>query len=581
MAEEPQVIRGIDWREAFPFTHIFRAFRIAIHPSKLVLAFLALTSLYLGGRVLDGLWPAQHRAMPGEIQRYEQAGSAQSFQDQKQRIRERAREVAAGYLTGRGKSQPEFKTAETAGALARDYPRAASKHVVFEAKRDLERDLAAANEAFNKDPKAQDALKRRTEAYESAFDKARDRWELAQAVGGAGLFDSFLRYQIEQVNKVWAGVLSWNWLGGLSEWMGQARGARLAAGALPANDGVVVATLKFFTVAPAWALRHHWVYFLLFGTLFLVVWSAFGGAIARIAAVHVADEGRKLSVKQGLTFGISKFLSFISAPIIPLGIVVAIGLVVAVGGLVFFGIPYVSAYVLEIVGAALFFVALIAGFVMTLVLLGTAGGFNLMYPTIAVEGSDSFDAISRSFSYVYSKPWRMLFYSLVALAYGALCYLFVRVFLWLMLVLTHFFAGLFVAREVGGIDSIWPLLWPAPSFASLPYELSTMPLPWGSSVAATLIAIWVYVTISLLGAFAISFYFSANTIIYYLLRREVDATEMDDVYLEQPEEDFVETPPAAAAPVTAPATASETSGDSASVPGETPPASSSDEPSAS
>ena len=37
---------------------------------------------------------------------------------------------------------------------------------------------------------------------------------------------------------------------------------------------------------------------------------------------------------------------------------------------------------------------------------GTVGGFGLMYPTVAVEGSDSFDAISRSFSYVFARPWR-------------------------------------------------------------------------------------------------------------------------------------------------------------------------------
>jgi len=44
----------------------------------------------------------------------------------------------------------------------------------------------------------------------------------------------------------------------------------------------------------------------------------------------------------------------------------------------------------------------------------------------------------------------------------------------------------------------------------------------------------------LLGAFAISFYFSANTIIYYLMRREVDATELDDVYVEETEDEFGE-----------------------------------------
>src|SRR5207237_6058421 len=41
MAEEPHVLRGINWREAFAFTNIFRAFRIAIHPSKLVLALMS------------------------------------------------------------------------------------------------------------------------------------------------------------------------------------------------------------------------------------------------------------------------------------------------------------------------------------------------------------------------------------------------------------------------------------------------------------------------------------------------------------------------------------------------------------
>ena len=40
-----------------------------------------------------------------------------------------------------------------------------------------------------------------------------------------------------------------------------------------------------------------------------------------------------------------------------------------------------------------------------------------------------------------------------------------------------------------------------------------------------------------------SFYFSANTIIYFLMRHEVDATEMDDVYLEQADDEFAEATP--------------------------------------
>src|SRR5262245_30960065 len=59
MADEQQgiVIRNIDWREVFPFTQLFRAFRVAVHPSKLILALVALLAIYVGGRVLDGVWP--------------------------------------------------------------------------------------------------------------------------------------------------------------------------------------------------------------------------------------------------------------------------------------------------------------------------------------------------------------------------------------------------------------------------------------------------------------------------------------------------------------------------------------------
>src|SRR5205807_9142299 len=121
---------------------------------------------------------------------------------------------------------------------------------------------------------------------------------------------------------------------------------------------------------------------------------------------------------------------------IPLIIVLVVGLIVTLGGLIG-NIPVLG----PVLVGLFFFLAIAAGFVMTLVLLGTGGGFNLMYPTIAVEGSDSFDAISRSFSYVYARPWRMLFYTVVAVLYGAVCYVFVRFFIAILLILTHHFVG--------------------------------------------------------------------------------------------------------------------------------------------
>ena len=53
MADEPQVIRGIDWKATFPFVSLFRGFRVAIHPSKLILALAALVLIFFGGKLLD------------------------------------------------------------------------------------------------------------------------------------------------------------------------------------------------------------------------------------------------------------------------------------------------------------------------------------------------------------------------------------------------------------------------------------------------------------------------------------------------------------------------------------------------
>jgi hypothetical protein len=324
----------------------------------------------------------------------------------------------------------------------------------------------------------------------------------------------------------------------------------LAPAATSVRAGVVPSLIRFFTVGPVWLLTQHPVYFPLLAIYFLALWAVFGGAISRIAAVHIARD-EKLSIRSAMRFSVGKFLSFLLAPIIPLLIVIALGLLVTVGSLALGNIPVIGPILIGI----FFVLALIAGFAMAVVLL-LVGGFNLMYPTIAVEGSDSFDAISRSFSYLYARPWRLGFYSAVAIIYGALTYQFVRLFIFLMLLLTHKFVGMGIYLHAENSAPLWTTMWPNPGTAArLSYDVDYMALTGPEAIGARLISCWVYLTIAMLGAFAISFYFSANTIIYYLMRREVDATEMDDVYLEQVEDEFSDAVPEVAA-VSAPPTAS-------------------------
>jgi len=159
-----------------------------------------------------------------------------------------------------------------------------------------------------------------------------------------------------------------------------------------------------------------------------------------------------------------------------------------------------------------------------------------MYPTIAVEGSDSFDAISRSFSYIFARPWRMGFYTLIAGVYGAICYLFVRFFAFLLLAAVRGSSKLAINLDSSSLIAIrgkLDAIWPAPAFGNLHPEIAWIGLNWSECVGAFLIWIWVGLVAAAVLAFVVSFFFSVNTTIYFLLRHRVDATDMEDVYLEE------------------------------------------------
>ena len=51
-----------------------------------------------------------------------------------------------------------------------------------------------------------------------------------------------------------------------------------------------------------------------------------------------------------------------------------------------------------------------------------------MWPTVSAEGTDSFDALSRSYSYTYQRPVNYLFYAAVAGVLGMLAWVVVLIF---------------------------------------------------------------------------------------------------------------------------------------------------------
>ena len=166
-----------------------------------------------------------------------------------------------------------------------------------------------------------------------------------------------------------------------------------------------------------------------------------------------------------------------------------------------------------------------------------------MYGTISAEGSDSFDALSRSYSYVYQSPWHYIWYGLVALAYGAIVVFFVG----LMGSFTVYLGKLGMSPTASMLSSRAPeylFVYAPTSFGWRDLLLGNAPesellatMSWYKFVGAFMVGVWLYLTFLMVVGFAYSFFWCESTIVYLLMRRKVDDTELDEVYLEDDELD--------------------------------------------
>ena len=280
----------------------------------------------------------------------------------------------------------------------------------------------------------------------------------------------------------------------------------------------VAANIRDCFKAVTWAVREHLIYCIIFFLIQLVVISIAGGAICRISALQFAQD-EKPGLTEALRFSINKFTSFVTSPLIALFIIIIIGLFIFLLGLIG-NIPRAG----ELIMAIFMLLALIAGALIAVVSIGTVAGFSLMFPAVAYDGSDCLDVINRSFNYVYAKPWRMGFYTAIAAVYGSLCYIFVRFFAFLLLLFTHLFL------QLGLNDKKLAAIWPGPTFTKLVDMPNLAEANWSVQIAGVIVYLLLLAVVALLVSFIISFYFSANTIIYSLMRKKVDNTPLEDVY---------------------------------------------------
>jgi len=256
----------------------------------------------------------------------------------------------------------------------------------------------------------------------------------------------------------------------------------------------------------------------------MIIWSVFAGAITRLTALELG-RGEKTGLKDSISFVMRKFWSYFWSPLTPiLGVLFFIACNVA-GGLLG-KIEFAG----EIAVAVGFPLAILSGFL--IVFLGIVGviGFILMFPAISSEGSDAFDAISRAYSYVLSRPLHFLSLFITLIVCGVILTFVAGYGACLVMKTSYFTVGLgmggklneirvFIAGLSGGSDTITSLN------------------PMSMRIAALFFMLYIVLIKIIVGSIIIAFTGSASTIAYLIMRKDVDGTEMDDIYVEANEED--------------------------------------------
>lgn len=529
MAEDKLEQREFNFRQIFPWTELFRGFQVALDPKKLLLAAAGILAMAVGWYVLAVAAFAWH-AKPQPTDPAYAGITGESEEATRQRAWQQFREDRARWnllLSYAGDASERFTDA---GDLA-------TKPEELEAHNP---DGKSFSEAINEVIKA---LQTTGESERKVVFDGKEHLVHAKPYGA-------LRSLPWDEDRGENPYLLATWQTGIT-----AQPGRLGEYFLTREVPVLIEPLRKF-IAPVLGLLtpggglYNSAYFLLVIVWTLVVWGLFGGAITRMASVQVA-RGEKISMREAVRFVWARYVSFLSAPLIPLLFVGIMVFLLSLYGLVFM-IPWLGDILVAGLGWPL---VLLAGLMMAVVLVGLVG-WPMMYATISAEGSDSFDAISRSYSYVYQSPWSYAWYCLVSLAYGAVVVFFVGFMGSMVVYLGKWGVSQTPFIQKAGRDPSFLFVYAPESFhwrtllldgakvdgQDVVQKGQIIPvleqnfrgqLSWPMKTGAAIVSVWIYLFFLMIVGFGYSYFWSSSTIVYLLMRRKVDDTDLDEIYLEE------------------------------------------------
>lgn len=275
--------------------------------------------------------------------------------------------------------------------------------------------------------------------------------------------------------------------------------------------------------AVGWAFLYHPVYSTFFFGISFIIVVFTGGAICRCAALEFA-RNEKAGLCEALHYARENFRAFLSAPLVPLGLTVFLTSVLLGLGLLA-AMPWVG----ELIIGILFGLILVLGLSIAIMLLGAATGGLLLFPSVAFERTNGLDAVGRAFCYVLNRPLWMAYYVFFSAVLGTFFYL---VFRWVVFLILRITYGLLLfGLDLGGQGEKLSRIWLRPEFFGFVQRASEN-VSWSESIASVIIYLFLMLIVGLLISYVISFLFSTSAVIYALMRKKVDKTELDAVFVQ-------------------------------------------------
>jgi hypothetical protein len=258
----------------------------------------------------------------------------------------------------------------------------------------------------------------------------------------------------------------------------------------------------------------------------LLVSALVGGAICRMTALEFARDSMA-GAGDGAKFALKHFRAYVLAPLLPVGGALVIVALSALGGL----LMRVPAF--DVVASALWFLALVGGALLAIALLGLAAIWPLMFPAISAEATEGIDALTHSFHFLVGRPWHFLWCWAVALLNGAIA---------MIVAVAIGFATLKLSQYAvswgGGEENLRQLYAYSPEAGGWRHSLAGDAAPAGTTkVAAVLVGFWTHVVFLAVVGFAHSYFWTAATLVYFVLRKEVDDLDFSVIEEDEVEDD--------------------------------------------